>query len=429
MSFEAVPSDPAELDRNDPIHRAAIRILGQSYLRAPFDVLDFHWYACREAERGPSLPYSEQAGEFLYLSKAGAYVNGPSGLRALLADWWWSGDSIPLWCSETGISSHASPGLEPDVPADQIAFGYRVDPATVRVRTGSDDPACWPDWVFTSEREQARQVWTRLSYLAAMGVSRTLWYANQAETQGSGEDLSRFYSFGLTSDVREDADTDYVLRRKKLGFCALRRWNEYLEHFLSAEVALGLDGTLPGLEGFYGVLFERSPGSVAAATYDTATYPHALLLWADPQAYDWIGFPAGCNSVASPPSSKRLSIFFRATSSVRDGWIIATVPQSSPRSDALESLCTPCIEDGGEPIEGAVADDFRGPELMRFDPPMSIPVGDVLPVEVVVDRDPILLLLPPGELLLDPLDGTTVTVPDLSSLLLARAPFSLPGAG
>ncbi|MCK6531273.1 hypothetical protein L6R50_28150 [Myxococcota bacterium] len=430
MTFEAVPSDPTELDRNDPIHRAAVRTLGQSYLRAPFDVMDFHWYACREAEMGPSSPYVEQAGEFLYLSKAGAYMNGPSGLRALLAEWWWNGDGIPLWCSETGISSHASPGLEPDVPADQIAYGYRVDPATARVRTGSDDPACWPDWVFSSEREQARQVWMRLSFLAAMGVVRALWYANQAETQGADGDLSRFYSFGLTSDIRADADTDYVLRSKKPGFCALRRWNEYLERFLSAEVALGLDGESPGLEGFYGVLFRRSPESAAAASYETDGLPYALVLWADTRGYDWSAFPTGCDRTAPPPPARSLRVYVRTSGGANVPWVVATVPTAEVRTDAFASVCTPCVESGQKPVEGLDGDDFQGPELLRFEPARSLsPTGDPgsLYVDVEVDQDPLLVLLPECGLSLEPITGPWDAQPGDSLGPIAYLPFSLPG--
>ncbi|MCK6531054.1 hypothetical protein L6R50_26995 [Myxococcota bacterium] len=425
-----IPSGPADLDRDDPAHRALLKVLTRANLRAPFDVLDFHWYACWDLLQPSELPGAEPVVRFFFLSKANAYLNGPRGLRALVDEWWSGGDAIDLWCSETGISSDASPFLRPDVPPDQITYGLRVDPETVRALTGSDDPACWPEWVFTSEREQARQLWMRLCYLAALGVKRVLWYANQSEERNLDGGQPEFYAFGLTSDTLDDENEDYLHRRKKLGFCALRRWNEYLERFVSAEVALGLDGESPGLEGFYGVLFRRSPDSAAAAAYDTDSFPYALVLWADTRSYDWSAYATGCDRTAPPPPARSLRVYVRTSGGANVPSVVATVPTAEARTDAFSSVCTPCVESGQKPVEGLDGDDFQGPELLRFEPARSLsPTGDPASfyVDVEVDQDPLLVLLPECGLSLEPITGPGDAQPGDLLGPIAYLPFSLQG--
>ncbi|MCK6529679.1 hypothetical protein L6R50_19710, partial [Myxococcota bacterium] len=196
-------------------------------LQAPFQVMDFHWYNSRG---GP--------GAFLYLHTLPLLLNR---IRFVMGSWWDGGGVIPVWCTETGISSDRNPthvaarraaaedgagdfftcyahvpscanhgplggGPEPPDPmgADAAAFEYRIDPALVQALADLGDPADafpdppehWPEWVFTSEFEQAIQIWTRFAMLAGSGVEKTWWYANVVSETDQTELPTEFYSFG-----------------------------------------------------------------------------------------------------------------------------------------------------------------------------------------------------------------------------------------
>ncbi|MCK6531215.1 hypothetical protein L6R50_27850 [Myxococcota bacterium] len=492
--------------------------LGGTPLRAPFGVMDFHWYNS-----------GGRPGEFQYLSKLKNYVEV---MRYSLAMWWEDGEELPIWCTETGISSDQNPQhyADPEVrldltvasgtcyghlgndpaesPGDNVLdpvtgdcttataehFEYRVDPYDVAARWGGLEgvrpdhsftcgapwnfpdrdgwydwesrpnpntlgPPCewagwgWPPWAFTSPEEQAVQVWTRLCYMAGLGVVKAMWYTNEADAYQANEIVNSiggspttFYSTGLTQDTRVQSlwypdlalcymspfatsdreyfdpnDTksslplladDYRSRSKKPAFCALRRWNRFLQGYQEAILLPRLDGVDEegGGEhaGFYAVLFHRAPDSV-----DFDRYPYALVVWADPQAY---------GSDFSTPTATRTLGISTASLPVIDGEEVrpvrvATVPRrvsaatgdrpvsgwESPCLDADAATGTYSTPDADTWTEGDAGTGYLGEDAWQFDASAFIPDTGVdawgFPVATVefgVATDPVLILLPEG---------------------------------
>ena len=313
---EEIPNSPLSLDYG--IHREQVRhwALWRRKLVAPFHAVDFHWYGakafwppgdvpepvepCDDPDDAPVEP--ETAGTFAYLSEAAKVVEQ---IRDRIDHWWANSESVGVWCTETGVASHQAkyhidetarhrlPDPEADaVVANPAYYEVRVNPGKLdgcefddeRTLAGhfKENPTDWPTWAFTSEREQARQVWHRLSFLYGQGVDEVAWFTNMAEVLSddpSGDDgnaFQQFYSYGVTTDLQMEDEPKYRYRRKKPAFCALRRWNQYLGRFVRAKVLPGLDGT----HGYYAVVFERSPEDVRGKDY-----PYAVVAWADPQAY------------------------------------------------------------------------------------------------------------------------------------------------
>ncbi|MCK6531279.1 hypothetical protein L6R50_28190 [Myxococcota bacterium] len=140
------PTDPTDPTGLHSIVQA-VRLWASSHLVAPFQVMDFHWYNSRG-----------KPGGFLYLSALTALRDR---LRATLEAWWSSGETIPLWCTETGISSDRNPahleatkaevvdgadtlvcyahtqscGISPAVLGEKEDFEYRIDPAVPSLPT------------------------------------------------------------------------------------------------------------------------------------------------------------------------------------------------------------------------------------------------------------------------------------------------------
>ncbi|MCK6528397.1 hypothetical protein L6R50_12870 [Myxococcota bacterium] len=250
----------------------------------------------------------------------------------------------------------------------------------------------WPEWAFTSEREQARQACERLSYFAAQGVEKVWWYTNEGETNVVGETgpLTEFYSFGLTADTLDDAAVPYPQRRKKLAFCALKRWNDFLDRYLSADIVLGLNGEAAGWDGVYAVLFRRSAESAAAleppsdpsgdAPYDIGKWPYALVLWADARAYDWDAHGGGADE---PPSKSFRVLFAKRDASTPPPKIVRMIPREERATTGLDAVVQPCVgstelADGSVEVEsptvGAVDVDYQGGDLLVFEPDAS-PAG------------------------------------------------------
>ncbi|MCK6529733.1 hypothetical protein L6R50_19980 [Myxococcota bacterium] len=66
-------------------------------LMCPFDVLDFHWY---------NNGYKQGEVSFLYIGWSRVLVET---LREVMGRWWAEGEDVPIWCTETGVSSARSP--------------------------------------------------------------------------------------------------------------------------------------------------------------------------------------------------------------------------------------------------------------------------------------------------------------------------------
>ncbi|MCK6531265.1 hypothetical protein L6R50_28110, partial [Myxococcota bacterium] len=326
---------PLDFDLLSDDLRVALQKWCAMNLRAPFHVMDFHWYNSRGE------------GDFLYLNALPALIER---IRFTMDYWWVDGRDVPIWCTETGISSDRNPthvaarraagedaslnfltcyahvpsctnhgplggGPEPDDPmgAGAEAFEYRIDPAAIRAIADAGDPTDpfpaapehWPAWVFTSEFEQAVQVWSRLAMLAGVGVQKAWWYSNVVSERDQAGLPTRFYSYGLTEDFMvsvldpldcgvdadsdgfsdyckaesEFASTEYKRRSKKRAFCALKRWNQYLGSYLCAKVLPRFDGLDAGHvyanQGFHAVVFRVAD--------DSADRPFALVTWTDAQ--------------------------------------------------------------------------------------------------------------------------------------------------
>lgn len=410
-SLAVVPTSPTDLkyaDHRDVVHDWCESLRSTTPITAPFDVMDFHWYANR-----PQV--------FLYLVAAADVVQA---IRGRLSDWWSNGSDLPIWCSETGVSSHRySTHVEPLLPAGTMTeqdIEVRVSPDDLRTAFGSayyDPSTGTPGWAFTSEEEQARQVWTRLSFLLATcgsgkvlqsnctspGVEKVFWYTNQAVALNRNTlQPQKFYGYGLTHDL--DDDEAYDLRDKKSAFCAMSRWNRYLDHAVDVKLLPGLDGR----RGFYAVVFRRS------TLIPDSQYPYALVMWADPQAY---GGPMTFGS--EPPELDRGGrwLVFRPP-----GFFIppdATSP--FPRSVATaptrfvdlsltanDLVCDPCLGADDEP--GTCASGFYSGRntLLRFAPDEDLDYGLVVhngilrpgvPLTIAKDQEVQLILLPEGGLL------------------------------
>ncbi|MCK6529148.1 hypothetical protein L6R50_16865 [Myxococcota bacterium] len=400
-------------------------------LTAPFHVMDFHWYGSKlgsEAAAGVGESF-----EYLW-----AVADVVDEVRARLGEWWVSGIQIPLWCSETGISSHQNPDF---VGTGEFKdYEVRVDPSDLFTTfvgpPGHGDYAAadvrgWPSWAFTDETEQARQVWTRLSYLAGIGVERVFWYTNEDDpVRADTGEYQDFFSYGVTADLVDDQPLDYRKRGKKRSFCALQRWNTYLDGYLSARIVPGLDGRA----GFYAVLFRRHESSPGASDY-----PYALVAWADAQAYEALS----SGSPSTPPPCDGGGRWIRITPNwalESFGWgqmplRVATVPrhavviipgctdlapaepslflssqeaatrrssasaESSPVCAVVNPcLCSDCSVETGTP--GVDYDPAGG--LWRFEADRELEVSGIRPprAEVIIrtDEDPILLLLSDGAL-------------------------------
>ncbi|MCK6526507.1 hypothetical protein L6R50_02775 [Myxococcota bacterium] len=444
-----VLSSPTELDRENVWHQVLLALLCRNMVKAPYDVMDFHWY-CQDASYALSgaepdvafTPLAPAQGNFLYLAYSRPYLNA---IRFVLRSWWSNGDGVPLWCTETGTSSLLSPmgmaeiGVQPeggaaspscDAPTytyDDLTgpqWHFRVDPGSVKdfaaVLGISDvtDFALWPEWAFTSELEQARQVWTRLSYFAGLGVERTLWYTADADLHTAAGScagtLRKFAGHGLTDNGYASFEDDagqpipYASRRKKQAWCALRRWNQYLDRYLGAGTVAELDGWAgaKGRAGFYAVVFRRAPDSIGG-DHDAATYPYALLAWADPQSYDWSACTADCFDSPEPMWTRRSLSFLRASETLPHPIQVQTLPQAEERTDGFDSVCQPCL--GSAPDDTAPADGgasgYTHDGQWRFGPsqaPDPTPCADgcaAWTFDIVSDADPLLILLPEGAVL------------------------------
>ncbi|MCK6529108.1 MAG: hypothetical protein HUU16_05140 [Candidatus Omnitrophica bacterium] len=470
-----VPSNPRDLSWSKAYHRWFVRLVSHLNLRAPFEVMDFHWYNAN----GPRWE-SEQFnfGGFLYLSAARHHVDA---IRGRLADWWTNGDDLPIWCSETGISSglepchfiersvvdvangvrcivHHSSSLWPmadnfGVPIPKLEqFEFRVAPdivigslypATVSfppdvmegvgldlVSSCPDAPAVgsqpWPRWVFTDQHEQAVQVWTRLSYLAGCGTERVFWYTNQGNSiKGTTEGgVEGFYTYGVTEDgvfsrVRELTpgefqctsvadDTLYARRPKRPAWCALRRWNQFLDRYSCARLLLS--GEDPQ-RGAYAVVFRRDPTSTGtgAAAHSAADYPYALVAWADPSAYSDSDMTAALTAaVGAGPAAPSFRIGFRRdAAAVASPLRVQTVPTVAVEGTGPYEVA--CADDAASPPPaGADGSHYQGhywvfgPDSLLAEDGAGVSVIDVFAEARHLDPDaremPILLLLPPGEL-------------------------------
>lgn len=335
------------------------------------------------------------------------------------------------------VAAGMDPDYQTDVPDQSIDLEYRVDPNWARdnLTAGVVDPAAWPSWVFTSEREQARQVWVRLCYFAGLGVLKVFWFSNDVNPIGATDDAQRFYSYGLTDDTVNsrfdpskctgvgpahtcadaacdpeacvtdvDAQWPYAYRRKKQGFCAMRQWNRFLDRYQRARLVTDLDGV--ALPGFYAVLFERDPESERYADY-----PLALVAWADAQGY--AAPPAG---LVEPDYVSHSLDFVRKGGCTRAPLVVKTIPDVECAADAgcyvtADTVCNPCLDDGEACPDGASA-DYRGGSVLRFGPDEEIAAGSPLIPEFTAD--PVLVLLPClGTLSLD--GGTPVEISDILS--------------
>ena len=410
----AAPGAARDLEYGNGLHRLALQIWSVAQgLRAPFDVMDFHWY-----NSGGCL------GQFKYLTEVKAYVER---IRQVMSDWFMGGEDLPIWCTETGISASQTPtkynqvklkdlttvpacygalGFEGDDPAADVRapteaesgeerasdcnqcataetadFEFRIRPTVVAAAwqqqrrdtvadvadlpegTHPDEVVCgkpweWPSWVFTSEREQAIQVWTRLSFLFGLGLEKVFWDSPNPAALVDGHP-SGLFSYGLTDDATVDVDRsaggcglaegtlpDFDTRSKKPGFCALGRWNLILDRFQAARVILD------GSDGFYAVAFRRE---------DTPAwepeYPYAIVAWADTQTYT--GFPAHPTSMDLPVATSRtIHVGFLGSVDILE---VPTLPREAGAADPSFTTGKPCGDDS-DPATG-----YDGTRHMAFD--------------------------------------------------------------
>ncbi|MCK6528593.1 hypothetical protein L6R50_13895 [Myxococcota bacterium] len=462
-------------------HVAAMKAWCAAHLAAPFHVMDFHWYNSRG-----------HPGGFFYLHALRPLARA---LRLALGAWWNGGAAIPLWCTETGISSDRNPEhvggaaveveaggehwscfahlgrctqytvgpVEPDDPmgAQAADLEFRSDPAAVAAAVAGHGPGFptvavehWPAWVFTSEFEQAVQMWSRLCFLAANRVEKAWWYSNVvAETMSDGS-ATEFYTYGLTDDLMvstfdvavgcescaltdpfTDAATPYRMRSKKRAFCALKRWNQYLGRYLCADVLLRFDGLdadhANANQGFYAVVFRIGA--------DTDAHPFALVTWTDPQV-----FSACAEAAAAEPLGdcvpRRPVIFVPADPAGVVPRVVQTIPSEEEVDPAVydptggtpgawtevDDPCLADLEELAEPEAGSPG--YAGAKVWRFGPDRDLaytPAPGILPeilgtrVGVHAFHPPVLTLLPAGELFLyDEAEGAVESLRELGSAVL-----------
>lgn len=373
-------------------------------LTCPFDVLDFHWY---------NNGYKRGEVSFLYIGWSRLLVET---LREVMGRWWAEGEVIPIWCTETGVSSARSPGHYYEkaefgvmaagtfqdcsghlpVPNCVVAgdallgshetFEYRVAPAQVfDAHSGPFDLAdrSW-DWVFVSETEQARQMCIRLSFFSGVGVDRALWHTNEAPPVKTGNEVQEFYGFGLTEDTAVETSVRvgdataslrevtpqpvYSDRQKKPAFCAMQRWSRYLGKHRWAQVVHPLDGldleedgvTRGEHRGYYAVLFALDGDS---------EYPFALVVWADGQAYEGClaGAPEACGGTRTLVYRARTSRDVENLSVLQ----VSTVPSMIEGGAAGTPLLDPCST---EADPDAAEDSYRALPL-GFGPDVELPMA------------------------------------------------------
>ncbi|MCK6531210.1 hypothetical protein L6R50_27820 [Myxococcota bacterium] len=453
-------------------------------LQAPFHIMDFHWYNSRGQEGG-----------FLYLSALPALIER---MQDTMGFWWVGGEDIPIWCTETGISSDRNPthiaarraagydasgdfhtcyshvpsctnhgflggGPEPDdaMGAGLEAFEYRIDPTVIQAIADAGDPADaipdlpahWPQWVFTSEFEQAVQVWSRLAMLAGAGVQKAWLYSNVVSETNQAGLPTQFYSYGLTEDFMvsvldpvdcgvdldgdgfsdfckaesEFASTEYKRRSKKRAFCALKRWNQYLGSYLCAKVLRRFDGLDAGhvyaKKGFYAVVFRVAD--------DSADRPFALVTWTDAQVFSTCADPAAPAPLGSCVPARPL-IFVPDDPFGVKPLAVQTIPHEAVIDPSVydpdgtgaggwPEIADPCLADAESPAEPAAGDPgYAGAKVWRFGPDQELPYSlgprGVLGVRLGVHphHPPVLTLLPPGELLL--YDQSAAAVESLATL-------------
>ncbi|MCK6531220.1 hypothetical protein L6R50_27875 [Myxococcota bacterium] len=441
LTGQADPSDAPlsrarDLKYDNPLH---LRVLkewcGSQGLSAPFHALDFHWYdSSGKAEGGAALT------AFSYLSGLRPLVEDV--FRVRLREWWGDGDDVGIWCTETGISSDqrplhyvarrevdavdgkevyghlavkVSPGTIP--PSSWADYEFRVDPvdldAAALAAFGGSNAFSWPEWMFTSPREQAVQVWTRLCYMAGLGVEKVFWFANEAIPATSAGRMQGFYSYGLTDDTKVESvpagpdgailrpleATPYEERGKKPAWCALRRWNQVLDRYRCARLFPSLTGDTPGYEGFYAVVFLRRAESAGPDDpYPPERYPYALVAWTDPQAYVWPTDWTGVDPAVAPVGAEH-RLYFQSAAESAEVVQVRTLPEFFTRVPSR--LENPCIESG---------DDLRQPggisgeSTYRYDDDLThstVFTRVPLSFPLQVDGAPLLLLLPEGEIRLD----------------------------
>ncbi|MCK6529375.1 hypothetical protein L6R50_18100 [Myxococcota bacterium] len=292
----------------------------------------------------------------------------------------------------------------------------------------------WPEWVFTSEIEQAIQVWTRLSFLAGLGVQKVWWYSNVVSETASDHTWTEFYGYGVTEDLMVSrmsagcgecmlvdpfdptvgAPVLYSTRYKKPSFCALKRWNHYLGRYRCAEVLPRFDGLDAAgghvNQGFYAVVFRIAD--------DTADHPFALVTWTDAQVLSRcadLGIGAGSPFPLAGCEAERGLVFVSAVGAAGpQPKVVQTIPREVAGTEPL--IVNPCLDDGDVETPPAAAGDpgYAAGRVWQFGPDRSLVYRELLSgvwgtrVGIHASHLPMLILLPAGRLVTSEPTGAVV---------------------